>query len=171
MARRRHASAFCYPSPLRPPPPLCAPRYVQRRSVGEWGGGASVARTGALTSFFLLLFWSYFSPLNTVDWSIQYSNIKPNSQLSTEPSAPPVGPRFPIGRQLYPPSQLDMSRYESFLFVCLFFPKLYSGNWYRGLLMMCVRVCVKGQKIRLFVKLIYCSVSEHEVFFPTPLNF
>lgn len=26
-------------------------------------------------------------------------------------------------------------------------------------------VCVKGQKIRLFDKLIYCSVSEHEVVF------
>lgn len=31
-------------------------------------------------------------------------------------------------------------------------------------MMMCVCVRVKGQKIRLFVKLIYCSVSEHEVF-------
>lgn len=30
--------------------------------------------------------------------------------------------------------------------------------------MMSVCICVKGQKIRLFVKLIYCSVSEHEVF-------
>lgn len=51
-----------------------------------------------------------------------------------------------------------------FCFVCCF-PELYSGNWYiDGLLMMSVCICVKGQKIRLFVKLIYCSVSEHEIF-------
>lgn len=30
--------------------------------------------------------------------------------------------------------------------------------------MMSVCICVKGQKIRLFVKLIYCSASEHELF-------
>lgn len=149
------------PPPLSPSP-LCSAGCSEAVGGGEGDVGRSY---GSSCFFFFPLFWSYFSPLNTVDSSIQYSNIKPNSQLSTEPSAPPVGPRFPIGRQLYPPSQLDMSRCESFLFVCLFFPKRYSGNWYRGLLMMCVRICVKGQKIRLFVKLIYCSVSEHEFFF------